>query len=80
MRLCLIISALCLTACAQTEPVIVTPHIPAALLQPVAVPVRDVTTVNQLAAGYVEARAALATANGRIGAIACIYEGDETCD
>lgn len=77
MRRSLIISALCLTACAQTEPIIVQPHVPASLRQPVPVPQRTPKTVNELAAGYVEAREALGTANGRIGAIDCILTAAE---
>lgn len=85
MRLCLIISALFLTACGQTEPIIVQPHVPGSLRQPVPVPQRTPVTVNELAAGYVEARTALGTANGRIAAIDCILtaaekQEDATCN
>ncbi|WP_300440413.1 hypothetical protein [uncultured Mameliella sp.] len=53
------------------------PHVPQSLRQPVPVPQRTPTTVNELAAGYVEARAALRTANGRISAIDCILTAAE---
>jgi hypothetical protein len=58
--------------------VFVTPHIPAVLRQPVAVPARRIDTVNDLAAGYLEARAGLAQANGRIAATDCILTATET--
>lgn len=79
MYRCLIICASCcaLTACERPAPVIVNPHIPAVLRQPVAVPARRVETVNDLAAGYVEARAGLAQANGRIAAVDCILTAAE---
>ncbi|BBU58483.1 hypothetical protein KU6B_47480 [Mameliella alba] len=74
----MIFAALFLTACGQTEPVIVQQHVPQSLRQPVPVPQRTPVTVNELAAGYVEARTALGTANGRIGAIDCILTAAET--
>ena len=43
----------------------------------VAAPVLLGIAVNELAAGYVEARAALRTANGRISAIDCILTAAE---
>lgn len=79
----LIFAALFLTACGQTEPNIVNPHVPQSLRQPAQVPKRTPTTVNELAAGYVEARTALGTANGRIVAIDCILtaaEKNEECE
>ncbi|WP_421907277.1 Rz1-like lysis system protein LysC [Mameliella sp.] len=77
MRRYLIISALFLTACGQTELVVVQPHVPGSLRQPVPVPQRTPVTVNDLATGYVEARTALGTANGRIAAIDCILTAAE---
>ena len=78
MRPCLIICAICcLAGCDQSEPVIVSPHIPAVLRQPVAVPARQIDTMNDLAAGYVEARAGLAQANGQIAAVDCILTAAE---
>lgn len=81
MRLCLIAFALCcLTGCSalsQRETVVVRPHVPVSLRQPVVVPARPVETVNDLAAGYLEARNGLATANGRIAAVDCLLTAAE---
>jgi hypothetical protein len=82
MHRCLIICASCclLTGCdwlTQRETVVVRPHVPASLRQPVTVPARPVETVNDLAAGYLEARNGLATANGRIAAVDCLLTAAE---
>jgi hypothetical protein len=83
MRLCLIICASCClltTGCdwlTQRETVVVRPHVPASLRQPVTVPARRIDTTNDLAAGYLEARSGLATANGRISAVDCLLTAAE---
>lgn len=79
MHRCLIIFASCwvLTGCDRPAPVLVTPHVPAVLRQPVAVPARRIETTNDLAAGYLEARAGLAQANGRIAAVDCLLTAAE---
>lgn len=80
MRSCLSIFAACsiLAGCETPAPVIVSPSIPAVLRQPVSVPARPIETVNDLAAGYMEVRAGLAQANGRIAATDCILTATET--
>lgn len=82
MRRYPIISAICcvtfLTACDRPERIVyVTPQVPAIVRTPVAVPARTIDTVQELAAGYLEARSGLATANGRIAAADCILTAAE---
>lgn len=66
--------AICLTACERPAPIIVAPDVPVSLRQPVTVPQRRIETVQDLATGYVEATSGLATANGRLSAIDCIFQ------
>lgn len=82
MRLCRIISAIFsaifLTACDPAERIVyVTPQVPAIVRTPVAVPARSIETAQDLASGYLETRAGLATANGRIAAADCILTAAE---
>lgn len=77
MRIIPIFLALAVAACDRPAPVLVTPHVPAVLRQPVAVPARRIETTNDLAAGYLEARAGLAQANGRIAAVDCLLTAAE---
>jgi len=48
------------------------------LRAPVAIPARPIATAADLAAGYLEARAGLAQANGRIAAVDCILTAAES--
>jgi hypothetical protein len=71
--------AVLLTACDRSERIVyVVPPVPGILREPVRTPARQIETANDLAGGYLEARAALATANGRIVAVDCILTAAET--
>ncbi|MGR3495136.1 Rz1-like lysis system protein LysC [Citreimonas sp.] len=74
-----IFAACCaLTACSsQRETAFLVPDVPRDLREPVPEPTGPLRTTGDLATRAVELRAALGTANGRIGAIDCILDAAE---
>ena len=74
MKPLMLMSALCLTACAAPEPIIrteiVSPVVPAALLRPVAVTCDEGATSRALGECALALKAGLNRANGQITAIA----------